>query len=74
MTKRGAQWGAEWFSHPRPPTVPRPGTVRPVPLPDAPMCACGCRRRILPLAQQHGSLYFSRVCREKHLGIGVREA
>ena len=74
MKKRHKQWGAEWFSLPRTPTAPSPVMVRAVPRADAPMCACGCGRRILPLAQQYGNLYFSRACREKHLGIEVREA
>ncbi len=74
MKKRHKQWGAEWISLPKTPTAPSTETARAVSRPDAPTCACGCGRRILPLAQQHGSLYFSRACREKHLGIGVREA
>ncbi len=74
MAKRRAQWGAEWIFLSKAPPTPRPETARAVPRPDAPLCACGCGRRILPLAQQHGSLYFSRACREKHLGIEVKEA
>lgn len=74
MAKRRAQWGADWSSLPRTPTAPRPETVRAVPRPDARLCACGCGRRILPLAEQYESPYFSRECRERHLGIGVREA
>ncbi len=74
MTKTRAQWGANWFSIPKTRTAPRSGTAPAVPRPNAPMCACGCGRRILPLAEQYGNLYFSRACREKHLGIGVREA
>jgi len=73
VAKRRAQWGAEWFSLPKGPPAPRPATARVVPRPDAPICACGCGRRILPLAQLHGSLYFSRACRERHLGVGVKE-
>jgi hypothetical protein len=72
MKKRQVQWGAQWFSLPKPRMAPRPGTAAPVSLPDAPLCACGCGRRILPLAQQHESRYFSRACREKHLRIGTR--
>ena len=68
MTKRRSQWDP-WFSLPKTREVPRPEMPRAVALPGAPMCACGCGRRILPLAQQHGSTYFSRVCREKHLRI-----
>jgi hypothetical protein len=74
VTNRRTQWGSQWFSLPKTPTAPRPGTARAVPWPDAPICACGCGRRILPLAQQYGSLYFSRACREKHLGIAMRES
>ncbi len=71
MKKRGKQWGAEWwFFLPKTPTAPRPGPTRAVRRPDAPMCACGCGRQILPFAQQYGNPYFSRACQEKHLGIG----
>ena len=73
MTKRHKQWGAEWFSLPKTPPAPRPGTARAVPRPDAPMCACGCGRRILPLAQQYGDLYFSRACLEKARYVGMSE-
>ncbi len=74
MKKKRAQWGAEWISLPKAPPAPRPEMARVIPRPNAPLCACGCDRRILPLAEQHGSLYFSRACREKHLELGVREA
>jgi hypothetical protein len=69
MTKRQAPW----FTLPRTPKVPRPGTAPAVARSDAPMCACGCGQRILPLAEQHGNPYFSRACREKHLGIALRD-
>lgn len=69
MTKRRSQWDPPWFSLPKTRKVPSPATLRAVALPGAPMCACGCARRILPLAQLYGNTYFSRACREKHLGI-----
>ncbi len=71
--KKHTQWDAEWFSLLKTPPAPSPVTARPVPRSDAPMCACGCGRRILPFAQQYGDPYRRRACLEKHLRIGVRE-
>jgi hypothetical protein len=73
MTKPRAYRGSPWFALPKVPSAPRSLSVAaPVASPDAPVCACGCGRRILPLAQQHLNPYFSRVCREKHLRIDGR--
>jgi hypothetical protein len=74
VTKARAQWGAHWFSVPKTQTSPRPGTAPAVARSGAPICACGCGRRILPLAEQHGSPYFSRACLEKHLRIETSDA
>jgi hypothetical protein len=74
VTKTRAQWGADWHSLPKTRMTPRPGTAPAIPQSDAPVCACGCGRRILPLAQEQGNPYFSRACLEKHSGIGARDA
>jgi hypothetical protein len=74
MPKLRWRRGSAWVSLPkvaaRTRSLTTPAVTAPVARPDAPLCACGCGRRILPVAEQYGSPYYSRGCCEKHLRIG----
>ncbi len=68
MTRRMPE---HWFLVPKVPTTPRPRVDTSEARAGAPRCACGCGKRILPIAEETGDPYLSRDCLERHLRLQV---